>query len=161
MGFTDLKYKIILLLFLIALTSSLILSIIPIPVICQPNEGCYTVQNSSYARTFNIKNDYFGDILFLFMAIIIISHIIKPTRNKKTIIKIGILIGTLTSLYFIYLQIFVIHAFCKYCIIIDSSMILIFILSFFPEKKSPTPSEIKKKIENEIEKEIKLSLEEN
>ena len=55
-------------------------------------------------------------------------EIIKPTQIKRLLIDSGAIIGFLIALYFIYLQIFIIKAFCKFCLIIDFGMIIAFIL---------------------------------
>jgi len=157
MKISDWKYKIILLLFLISLASSLIISLAPLPMICSPSEGCYIVQNSIYAKTLGINNDYFGDIIFLTMSIIIISYILKPTKAKKLLINLGVYLGALIAVYFLYLQQFVIHAFCKYCLMVDFSMILAFILTFIPDKTSNRKTE--ETVKDKIDSQIKLSLE--
>ncbi len=153
----DWKYKAILLLFLISLASSLIISLIPLPLICSPSEGCSIVQSSPYAKTFGISNDYFGDAIFIAMSILLLSRIRKPTKGKNLLINLGICLGTLTAIYFLYLQTFVIHAFCKYCLVVDFSMILAFALSFIPGEKTPE-NNFKVKDFREIEEQIKLTL---
>ena len=153
---SDWKYKAILFLFMISLASSLIISFIPLPLICSPNEGCAIVQNSPYAKTLGISNDYLGDIIFFTMSIIIISHIMRPTKAKKLLINLGVYLGTLVSVYFLYLQQFVIHAFCKYCLVVDFSMIVAFVLTFIPDKVKTSREET---VRSKIDGQIKLSLE--
>ena len=124
------KYKILLLIFLISLTSSIILLSTNHgnSNFCNPNGGCSSVQNSKYAYLFGISNSIYGIILFSFLSIITFMEIIKPTQIKRLLIDSGAIIGFFIAIYFIFLQIFVLKAFCKYCLIIDFGMILAFIL---------------------------------
>jgi len=131
----NLKYKIILAIFIIALICSIILSFVPLPLICTPFEGCNAVQTSAYAKTMGIENSYLGIAIFSLISVIIYSHIKKPHKHKKLLISVGIFFGTMISLYFLYLQEFVLHAFCKYCLVVDVGMIISFGVMNIPWKK--------------------------
>jgi uncharacterized membrane protein len=131
----DLKYRILLTIFIIVLICSILLSIVPLPLICTPLEGCNTVQNSMYARTLGIENSYFGILIFSLMSLMIYSHIKKPHKHKKSIINLGVFFGTMIALYFLYLQQFILHAFCKYCLVVDFGMIISFGIMNVPWKK--------------------------
>lgn len=131
----NLRYKIVFAIFVLALISSLLLSFVPLPVICTPFEGCNAVQTSTYAKTLGISNSYYGIIIFLLMSLITLLYIKKPNRQMKFLIHTGVFIGTLIVLYFFYLQQFVIHAYCKYCLVIDIGIIISFIVLNIPERK--------------------------
>jgi len=125
------KYKLILAIFAICLTASIILSFPKDTSICKPGEGCDTVQNSKYAYTFGIKNSYLGIIVFSFLSLVTLSHIRDPKKKKHRIISGGIIVGSLIAVYFIYLQKFVIEAWCKYCLVVDFSLLIALTLIFF------------------------------
>jgi uncharacterized membrane protein len=131
----DLKYRILLAIFIIALICSILLSIVPLPLICTQFEGCNTVQTSIYAKTLGIENSYFGIVIFSLMSLMIYSHIRKPHKNKKSIINLGVFFGAMISLYFLYLQKFVLNAFCKYCLVVDFGMVVSFFVMNVPWKK--------------------------
>ncbi|MDE1848445.1 MAG: hypothetical protein KGH55_00195 [Nanoarchaeota archaeon] len=135
MRVAHLRYKILLVIFLAALASSLVLSLVPLPLICTQFAGCNAVQTSVYAKTFGISNSYYGIAIFALMSFLAILHIRRPHRHTKFLIHIGVFIGTLIVLYFLYLQQFVIHAYCKYCLVVDLGMIAGFIILNVPEKK--------------------------
>ena len=118
------KYHVLLGIFILGLVVSLIISFTPTPVICRPNEGCDTVLSSAYASTFGIKNSFIGVIAFTILLIISYSHIKNEHKRKKQIIHSGIIIGSALALYFIYLQITVLKAFCKYCLVVDLSILV-------------------------------------
>ena len=129
------KYKLLTILFVIALISSIILSLNAAPAFCRPGEGCDIVQTSQYASTFGIKNSYYGVFIFTFLTLISLWHIKIPGKRKKFIIHSAIIIGSIISLYFIYLQKFVLNAWCKYCLVVDISLILaLFLIIFIWEK---------------------------
>ena len=131
----DLKYRILFAIFVIALISSILLSVVPLPLICTPLEGCNAVQTSVYAKTLGIENSYFGIAIFGLMSFMIWSHIRKPHKHKKSIINFGVFIGAMVSLYFLYLQRFVLHASCKYCLVVDFGMVVSFFIMNVPWKK--------------------------
>lgn len=135
------RYKIILVILILALISSLLLSFVPLPLICTQLEGCNAVQTSIYAKTFGISNSYYGIVIFILMSLLILLYIRKPNKNTKFLIHMGVFVGTLVSLYFLYLQQFVIHAYCKYCLVIDIGMILALIILNIPKTKKIHKSE--------------------
>lgn len=148
MRITNLRYKILLVLFLLALASSLILSFVPLPLICTSFAGCNTVQTSSYAKTLGISNSYFGVVIFALMSFLTIMHLRKPGKHTKIIINAGVFIGTLIVLYFLYLQQFVIHAYCKYCLVVDIGMIVSFVIINLPQKKELNETDKKAEIKS-------------
>ena len=132
------KYKILLILFIISLIGSCLLAYNGhnASEICDPNaHGCSTVSMSEYSSTFGIDNNYYGILIFLFMSTLTYFHIKNPKKRKSLIIKTGVTIGAIISLYFIYLQQFIIQAWCKYCLVVDFSMIVAFGIVFFSWRK--------------------------
>ena len=124
------KYKLLLLIFLISLISSIILLSTSNgdSSFCKTDGGCNSIQNSKYAYLFGISNSIYGIFIFAFLSLTTFIEIIKPTQIKRLLIDSGAIIGFLIALYFIYLQIFIIKAFCKFCLIIDFGRIIAFIL---------------------------------
>jgi len=126
----NVKYKIILVLFLIALASSIVLSIIPKTdnTFCDINEegngGCNSVYNSPYNYTMGIRNCHWGILIFSALSLTAYLQMKKPSKQKRDLIHTAVIIGAFVSIYFIYLQKFVIHAYCKYCMVVDISLIL-------------------------------------
>lgn len=154
MTFQDFKYKLILLIFLLSLASSLIISLAPVSTICNPSEGCNIVLTSLYAKTFGIHMNYLGTAIFTLMSIMTFSHIRKPRKHKKSLIHLGIFIGTLIALYLLYLQQFVLHAWCKYCLVIDIGMLAAFVIINIPKKKEQNEDiiEIREEINTDSQK---------
>lgn len=123
MHIKDYKYQIILVLFIISLIASMILSFTPVSEFCNPSQGCNVVHNSEYNFTFGIQNSHYGILIFLTLSIITFFQIKKPSKEKKNIIHAAIIIGSLIALYFIYIQGFILNSYCKYCLVVDLSVL--------------------------------------
>lgn len=130
----NLKEKIILALFIISLISSIILSFTPLSVICNINSGCEIIHYSQYNYTFGIQNSYYGIIIFSLLIMLTLSHLITPTQNKKKLINLAIITGSIIAIYFLYVQHFILETYCRYCLLIDFSLIICLIL-ILPELK--------------------------
>jgi len=123
------KYKILLVIFAVCLAASAILAFIPTEKICgDEGSSCSIVQNSQYKETLGVNNSYFGLIAFTILIFLTISHMRKPRRQKKLLLVLGVTASALASLYFIYLQAFVIKAFCLYCMVVDAGSLIAFIV---------------------------------
>ena len=122
------KHQTILFLILISLISSIILSVQPMTDVCGQDESCQIVQNSDYSSLLGIKLNYYGVIIFSVLLILTFSHIIKPHKHKEKIIKISIIVGSVIAIFLLYVQQFQLKAHCKFCIVIDISLIICLIL---------------------------------
>lgn len=86
--------------------------------VCPIGEGCEVVLTSKYSKTFFISNDVLG--LMAYIAISIISAFvvleIKEVLPWKELLNILVLVASLASIYFVYLQWKVIKAWCFWCL---------------------------------------------
>ena len=123
------KYALFTLIFLIGLGISLIITFTNPALICGEEKGCDLVLQSKYSSTLVIKNSIYGIPLFALMSIITIMQLYSPSKAKRKIISLAIKGGALVALYFIYLQIFIIKAFCQYCLVIDISLLIALAIS--------------------------------
>lgn len=121
------KYTTLSLLFMLFLICSLVLSLQEVPPIC--NSGCDLVQTSVYATTFGIKNSIYAIPLFALLFALALTQIHNKNNFIRKIITTATFIGTLIALYFIYLQTFILNAYCTYCLIIDLGLIIALIIS--------------------------------
>lgn len=137
------KYKILLVLLILALVSSLTMSLKPTSEICNPGEGCEIVQNSIYSETFGIKNSHFGVLIFIGLIFLTISQMQHPSQNKKFMIYFSVILGALIAIWFLYLQEFILNAYCKYCLVVDFSLVLA-LITILPEIKKDFPTVLKK-----------------
>jgi uncharacterized membrane protein len=129
------KYKIILALYFIALIFAVLIAIKPISNICNPYEGCNTVLNSQYAQILGVKTSIWGIIAISIVILILIAQLKNQTPKKQKFIRFLVILGALIAIFLIYLQKFVIQAYCKYCLVADISLILAAIFLIITWKK--------------------------
>ncbi|OGZ32738.1 MAG: hypothetical protein A3H02_02035 [Candidatus Niyogibacteria bacterium RIFCSPLOWO2_12_FULL_41_13] len=97
------------------------------PLECQILIGCDIVATSQYAEIFHAPVALLGVIYYL----LIVSLIALYVKTKKENVLIGVsfltIFGFLASLWFLYLQLFVIKALCFYCIVSAAASTALFI----------------------------------
>lgn len=83
---------------------------------CTVLEGCNEVLSSAYAVVLGVPVSILGIIFY--GAVLLLSFLYFDTRNKKILLILFLIsiLGFLASLWFLYLQFFVIQALCQYCI---------------------------------------------
>jgi uncharacterized membrane protein len=100
-------------------------------VVCIGFTGCDIVQESAYAEISGIPVAVVG--LLAYIAILATNIMEARGRNTSQLAfyaGFGMsLIGFIYSLYLTYLEAFVIHAFCTYCVVSAVVMTLLFVLS--------------------------------
>ena len=108
---------------------------------CSVVSGCETVLTSSYSLILGIPVSLLGALYYLLIAVGAFAYIdTKKTAILKWTLSITIL-GLLMSLWFIFLQAFVIKAWCLYCLGSAASSIILFILAGAVFKKYSVKSE--------------------
>lgn len=95
---------------------------------CGEGFDCGAVLSSQYAEIGGIPLAAFGAIAY-FLAFSL--AILAAFGNRKLWLIFGVQVSlmALTSLYLIYLQAFVIHAFCQYCLISAAITFTLFIIA--------------------------------
>jgi uncharacterized membrane protein len=99
---------------------------------CAPGLGdCFTVNTSRYSELFGIPVAIFGLATYLLIiAILLLKSRSEFLRENGTMAIFGIsLIGVIYSAYLSYLEEYVIHAWCPYCVVSAIMITIIFILS--------------------------------
>ena len=100
-------------------------------IVCVISSGCNEVATSEYSTIRGVPLALFG-VIFYFS--IFISSVLYLDMRKKKILKWLIslsVIGFLFSLYFVYLQLFVIKAICFYCMVSAVDSTIIFLLGLY------------------------------
>lgn len=131
----NLKHILLLVLLLIALASSAVLAFEPLSVVCNAEQGCALVQNSVYAHTLGIKNSIYGVGIFSLLSFLALFQIFRHSNKTEKFLKFSLIIGSAVAIYFLILQVFVLKAYCKYCIVVDLSVILALFVMYFPKRK--------------------------
>ena len=118
------KYITLMIIFMVCIACSALL-VIDSEKICKTD-----CTDNEYKETFGINNGWYGAIIFttLFMLAFRLfaypKDNIKVKRRVKRILHLGIIIGSIIAIYFLYLQQFVLKEYCIYCLIIDIGLLV-------------------------------------
>lgn len=118
---------------IIGFIDSLYLTIIKFthsPIYCIPGLGsCETVQNSQWSEIWGIPIALLGAIVYLILIFcFVFEKKIRILTHYSIFVVFGLsLFGFLYSLYLTYLEIFVIHTICQWCILSAICMTVVFI----------------------------------
>jgi uncharacterized membrane protein len=97
-------------------------------VFCSLGGSCDLVQKSEYGELFGVlKVTTFGFIAYIVFFILAVSAFFYGRYYE--LFSIASIIGAGFALYFMYLQAFVLNAYCSNCLIIDGLTILIFLVN--------------------------------
>ncbi len=97
---------------------------------CVITTGCETVLTSEHSVIFGIPTALIGTVYYLLLFFLAIFSL----DMKREVIRLAAFfapIGFLASLYFVYLQLFVIKEICSYCIVSATTSTILFILGLF------------------------------
>lgn len=103
---------------------------------CPTGNNCNKILTSKYSSIFNIPISLFGAIYFIsvFFLIYLINSKKKSFKFLNNLLQFLILVGFLTALVLLYIQIFVLKAICFYCFIVDSILLITPIILILEKK---------------------------
>ena len=97
--------------------------------VCGPLHGCETVAQSQYSRIGGVPVAVYGVALSLLLLTLAIAWI-RSDRNGLLDAHYGLsLVGVLFEIYFLSLQVFVIHALCVWCTTYGLSLVARFLVA--------------------------------
>ncbi len=80
-----------------------------------PKEWCYKVQHSPQSKTLGIPNSYAG--FAMYVLILVFTYYFSLGQASFLWVKYIVTFGFLFSMYFTYVQAFVLRAFCTWCVV--------------------------------------------
>jgi len=106
--------------------------------LCLGAGGCETVQASQYAELAGAPVALLGLVAFVAATAIAAIRLRAdaPAWTLTALFGIG-LGGTLFGAYLTYLELFVIHAVCPWCVIVDSAMVAVFVVAVLELSAAP------------------------
>jgi uncharacterized membrane protein len=109
----------------------LVLKYTQLEALCVGNHGCITVNNSLYSEIYGIPVSVFGIAAYLAIAgILLLEPRLKLAKENGPLAIFGIsLAGVAFSAYLTWLEFYIIHAVCPFCIASAIIITLIFILA--------------------------------
>ena len=126
-------------LLIVALACSVILFVVPTEAACSVGVGessCLIVQTSQYETTFGINNALIGIVAFSVLLFLLFLEKFQKKKWQRLLIRIGLVLGSIYAIYFLVIQFFILHAICKYCIVIDLSTLTVATVYFLNEKNN-------------------------
>lgn len=96
---------------------------------CKIVSGCEEVLTSAYAYVWGVPVSLFGAVYYGAILLLLGFYLSKPTQQVRTIICLLSLAGITATGYFLYLQAFVLEAWCAYCLISTATSSTIFLAS--------------------------------
>lgn len=101
------------------------------PVVCGIG-NCEAVQNSPYSRVGPIPVAAFGVLGYAVLMVVALAGLQPGSGTERVVppaLLVGGVIGLLFSVYLTYLEAFVIHAWCQWCVSSAIIMVLAFLAS--------------------------------
>jgi uncharacterized membrane protein len=114
-------------------TYLLVYKLSSINAMCFGSGGCHDVNFSSYSEIGGIPVSVFGIFAFLVIAgILLLEPRLKIAKENGPLAVFGIsLAGVAFTAYLTWLEIYVIHAICPFCVASAIIIALIFVLAIF------------------------------
>jgi uncharacterized membrane protein len=109
------------------------------PSLCLGSGGCHNVNFSPYSEIGGIPVSVFGMVAFIVIVVILLLEPrVKIVQDNGSLAIFGIsLAGVAFSAYLTWLEIYVIHAICPFCVASAIIISLIFILAIIRLVKQP------------------------
>lgn len=106
---------------------------------CTVTGGCSKVLSSSYATIAGMPTASFGAMAY-FAAFSLATLAVFGSRQARTWLAILAVPMILTACWLFYLQAFVLHAFCEFCLLSATMTLLLTVLAFFGRRIQTAPA---------------------
>lgn|SRR3989338_1614719 len=94
-----------------------------------PKEWCMKVQHSPQSKTLGIPNSLAG--LVMYALIIVLTYLFAEGSAQFWPLQAVVTFGFLFSMYFTYVQAFVLRAFCTWCVVSAINFLIMFLAVWF------------------------------
>jgi len=108
------------------------------PIPCFITSGCDTVSKSPYSVMFGVPLAAWGVLFYLGIGFLALLYMDTKNLLIAKLIPIATTLGFISSAYFIYVQKFLIKAFCIYCILSATISTILFALGIIIWRKLKT-----------------------
>ena len=103
--------------------------------------GCELVTTSSYATWGAVPVALVGAIYYFIILLAALLYKLEGWQRGLLVLKYLPTVGLLGSLYFVYLQAFIINAWCQYCLLSAATSTALFVASIFLLRRRSPASE--------------------
>lgn len=94
---------------------------------CSITGGCEQVLTSQFSTVFGIPVSLMGALYYLLVAAGLFAFLEGKNHEILRLTLLSTLVGLIASLWFVFLQIFVIHSYCTYCLGSAATSTILFI----------------------------------
>jgi len=98
------------------------------PLACSIFTDCEKVTTSRYAVIFGVPLALLGAVYYLAVFLSLIAYLDVRRQEILSFTALFTVVGLLASAWFVYLQLFVIHAICPYCMVSAIASTILFLL---------------------------------
>jgi protein-disulfide isomerase len=120
----------------LAFSAMLLIDYVHTPVFCSAaSSGCDAVRRSPWARPFGVPLPIFGAGFFS----VVLGLAAAGTRPARRALGVAGAVSALSGLTFLVLQAFVIHRFCKLCVVVDTSAVLAGVMAMLLARDESAP----------------------
>lgn len=106
-------------------------------------DGCEQVLTSDFSTIFGIPVALYGALYYLLISILLFVRLESGSENALRFAIFGTIVGFLMSIWFTYLQIFVLDSYCQYCLASAVTSTLLFVIGWWSVWKYSTSSSAK------------------
>lgn len=107
------------------------------PVTCSILQGCDKVLTSQYAVIFGLPVALLG-ALYYFSILILSGYCLFSGKGSiMRFVSRFVALGFIASLWFVYLQVFVINDLCEYCLLSAITSTALFVFGFLVREEKP------------------------
>jgi uncharacterized membrane protein len=109
---------------------------------CGLTHGCDIVAASPYSAPFGIPLAALGVLFYTMIVLLVSIEYMEPLKkyfvyvHPRTLVLLQTSIGVCASLFFTYLQAYVIHAWCQYCLLSAFTTCVLFACALIRAKKN-------------------------
>lgn len=96
---------------------------------CGVSGGCNAVTSSAYAKIFGIPVALLGTLYYASIILLGVGYLDTKKPLLLKLLTLAPVAGLVASLYFVLLQLFILHTICLYCMVSAGTSTAIFILS--------------------------------
>ena len=99
-------------------------------------DGCEQVLTSGYSTILGMPTSLWGVLYALAVFFLVLTFQYAPSPKRASLLLQILGVGLVGSLGFVYLQWFVLKAFCQYCLAFEGLVALMFIVGWFLHRTS-------------------------
>ncbi len=99
------------------------------PLVCSVLQGCEQVTSSAYSTVLGVPVALLGALYYLFILLLTIWYFDRHRVSVLNFIGRITILGLLASIWFVYVQVALLHSFCLYCLFSAFTSTTLFVTS--------------------------------